>query len=208
MRNARGLSLIEVAIVLGAAAALAATIFGGVKMWNNHMDEVVSRADKAGYDRALKETAQRDKKELLDAQTQIADLEAQKTAQAEAHAQAQAGEKREHDKEVARAKEETADLLRRISSGELVLRDPGRGRSGDSRPGSVDQKGAGGGSQASSATAAPSGGGEAVSQGLSPEASGFLLLEADRADEVASDLALCWGIARDDRAKVGTAQTP
>lgn len=160
----------------------------------------ITRADKAGYDRALKEVAQRDKKDLEDAQAQIASLTLAKESEAALHAAEQAKAKRKHDKEIANAKAETAVLLRRIDTGSLVLRDPGRPREGSAWR--LNPDGNSGRSPAGTAAAPADGSGQAVGEGLSKQASRFLLSEADRADEVAADLELCWGIAKDDRARL------
>ena len=187
----RGFGLLELGVVLGILVALG-VLYGMYK-------SELTRADKAGYDRALKEVAQRDKKELEDAQTLIAGLTLEKETQAALHAAEQAKAKSKHDKEVADAKRETTDLLRRIDTGSLVLRDPGRPWKGGASAFNPD--GNSGRGQVGALATVASGSGQAIGEGLSSQASRFLFLEADRADEVAAELELCWGIARDDRRK-------
>lgn len=196
----RGFSGIEIIGALLAAAALVAAIAGLVHLVTSYLDGIRTTADRAGYDRALKETAQRDKTELIDAQGQIAALTADRDQQAAAHAEEQARLKRIHDKEVAGEKTKTADLQHRIDTGELVLRDPGR-RAGEGCAEPVNQVRDSGRVESGTAAAPADGSGQVVGAGLSPEAARFLLGEADRADEVAADLELCWGIARDDRVR-------
>lgn len=202
MKRTRGFSFIEIIGALLAAAALVGAIYGLV----HYVGEWVKTRDAgiftAGYDKAKKELAERDKKELEDADRQIAKMLADKLATDTAHAEAQADAKRIHDREVANAKSETAALLARVRSGDLVLRDPGAivRASGSGQPGAG---GVAGCVPTDTAAAAPGGSGQALGGRISDAASEFLLTEADRADEVASDLALCWRIARDDRVKAG-----
>lgn len=188
----RGTLIVYLGLALGILIALG-TLYGMYRA-------EIKRADKAGYDRALKEVAQRDKQELLDAQTMIAGLTLDRDTQAALHAAVQSDAKKKHDKEIADAKVKTADLQRRIASGELVLRDPGR--TGESCPGTLNPGGDRSGSETGTATAPADGGGQAQPEGLSKQAAGFLLDQADRADEVATDLELCWSIAKDDRARL------
>lgn len=188
----RGFGLMELGLALGILIALG-VLYGMYK-------SELTRADKAGYDRALKEVAKRDKKELEDAQALIAGLTLEKETQAALHAAEQAGKKNAHDKELANAKRETADLLHRIDTGSLVLRDPGRAWKGGA--GVLNPDGNSGRSPLGAATTAAGGSGQAQPEGLSPTLTRFLVVEADRADEVAADLELCWGIAKDDRTRL------
>lgn len=189
---------VTIIIVIAALAALVGAIAGGIHMVNVHDEAIRSTADKGGYDRGLKETAQRDKSELEAAQAQITKLNDDRTAEQLAHVEAQATAKQDHDKEIENAKAETEKLRSDIRTGRIVMRDPGA----RARACGAGQQGTGSvavGGQAPAIAVAAAGGEQTGAGGLSPEASEFLLGEADRANEVRADLKLCWSIARDDR---------
>ncbi len=119
----RGFSLVELAIVLGAAAALAATVFGGVHMWNSHMDKVRDEADHAGYTRAKAEDSLADNKQLVEAQAEILQLQKDAKAAQLAHDKAvgtlaaQLREAKENGKKA------EADVLHGLDGDGGVLRD-------------------------------------------------------------------------------------
>lgn len=127
----KGFGLIELAIVVGAFAALAATIFGGVHMWNNHMDSVRSEARTAGRTSALKEVADRDNKALLAANAKIKELSDRLvTLQAELDKRIVEIDNA-YSEGVKDGNEKKAAVIADLRSGRLVLRDPGaedRGR--------------------------------------------------------------------------------
>lgn len=201
MKRQRGFGWIEAVAILVAVAVAFFAIRSVIKAVNAHDESIRTTADKAGYDRAMKELAQRDKKELEDAGVMIAALQLEKDTAAALHSEEQARLKKDHDKEVSDANRKTADLLDRVRSGELVFYDPGQ-QPGAGGPDLGHQAGGSGGIEGRTAAAATGGSGQALGAGLSRPATEFLLEEADRADEVARDLALCWGIARDDRVRL------
>ena len=181
-------------------ALIGLAILGSLIVLYGMYKSELTRADQAGYDRALKEVAQRDKKELEQAQVEIAGLTLERDTQAALHATEQARLKRERDKEIANAKAENDRMRAGLASGSIVLRDPGR--AGEGSPWRLNPDGNSGRGQAGGATTIASGSGQAPGTELSRSLSENLWAEAERADEVRADLALCWGIAKDDRARL------
>ena len=159
----------------------------------------LTKADKAGYDRAIKEVALRDKKDLEESQVQIAGLTLERDTQAALRTAEQAKLKRDHDKEIANAKAENNRMRAGLASGSIVLRDPGR--AGEGGAWRLNPDGNSGRGAAAPLAALAGGSGQAPGAELSRGLSENLWAEAERADEVRADLALCWGIAKDDRAR-------
>lgn len=194
----RGFGVLELGMALGILVAAGALVYG-VK---SYLEGIRTTADKAGYDRALKEVAQRDKKELEDSQALIASLTLERDTNAALHATEQARLKRVRDKEIADAKAENDRMRAGIASGSIVLRDPGR--AGEGSAWRLNQDGNSGRGQAGATTTVAGGSGQATGTELSRSLSANLWAEAERADEIRADLALCWGIAKDDRIRISS----
>lgn len=197
--RSRGFSLIEAAIALGAAAAFVVAIGGVIHMWNTHTTEITTRADKAGYDRAMKEVSERDNKELADARlkiialtTKVRDLE-QKLAGAQNRIAALLEEKRKRSK----ADEDAA--LHSLDDVGHVLRD------GIIQPTACPQQGG-----ADPGSAGPGASGEPPQKtcyrfsGASEE----FLLDLAREARDNADLAISIGEAYDEAARTVNGWTP
>ena len=173
--------LIRPLLYLAAVAAL-----GGALWWLHH--HIYTQ----GYDNGKSETvalyAARDKAAEAAAQARIRELETERVATIQRHADDLQSIGTKLSQEQQNAQKNETVLRARLATRDLVLRDPGARRSDESCRGGVRE-----------VAAAPSGGDGGKGSDISVAASEFLLGLTGEADAVARQLTACQNTVRSDR---------
>lgn len=187
----RGLGQIEMIVGVVTIGLLVAGFYAFI----SYVSGVEKKADKAGYDRAMLLVAQRDNKQLTEAQGTILRLQKEKADLEAQHAAAVVAADEEATRRVADVERRKDAFVSDVVAGRIRLFDPGKGKADASCPG-------GGGGTGPTTVA-----GAGVDHGaggteLSPELAKFLGEEASRADKVVVKLTACQAILRADRKAV------
>lgn len=175
------LLLIGVIVILG--------LIGGIAY---QVKSTIADADKHGYDRGVEETtaayAKRDNAALAAANIRINELQEAARKREREHAAQLNDISGQYQQEVGNANRKVADLTRRVRAGDLRLRDPGAVCAAQ-----------GGGGRVPEASGSAGGRDGGTGTELSAATAEFLISEANRADDVARQLAACQAVVRADR---------
>jgi hypothetical protein len=196
MKKLKGFTGIQIIGMLLAAAALVGAIAGLVYGVTSYLEGVRKTADKAGYDRAMKEVGQRDLKALSEATDEIVRLNKEARARELEHAKVVANLNAKLKKEKENAKAAESKLLADLDAGALVLRDdvliPAACPAESGAP-----QGSGGRTAAPSADPKRAAG--KTCWRFSPDVEKTLVEIGGRADRYAASLTSCVALLEEDR---------
>lgn len=187
----RGYSLIEIAIIVGAVAALLAIIFGGLSAYRSAQQSMRDASYRAGYTAAESVYRARDNAELQKVAVELGRLRAEAKAKEDQHRAEIEDKERDYAKRIAEKDADHDRFVADINAGRVVFVDPG----------STGTVTASAGGQTSGQAAGCPGGGDGHDGGrvISAEASIFLDSEAKRADKIIDKLNLCRSVLITER---------